>query len=379
MALTIAPVRTRPQLADFITLPCRLYQDMPGYVAPLDYERRMHLDPRKSPFFSHGCARYWIAHRDHRPVGRISAQIDFLADGPGSREIGLFGCLDAIDDGEVVATLLSTAEDWLRERGKRLVRGPFLLSINGETGLLVDGQTEPPMSMMPWHPRYLKGRLWESGYRLAKSLYSYVLDLQSIDVAHHIRLLGLDRNRPEFVLRGLRLGELDSEARIATRLFNDAWRHNWGFTPLTDVEVQTAMRRSRPFLFPYCATFVEYRGEPVSIYLVTPNLFEITADLGNAPSILGWIRFAVRVLRKRYRSCRILLFGVSSRYRNSVAGAAIAATVIGNNLLAAQSLETRLFEAGWILEDNQPTIDILERFNFRRARSYGVYEKSIAD
>src|SRR6202049_2705818 len=103
MSLIIEPVRTRKALTEFIRLPRRLYQRMPGYVAPLDVERRELIDPKKSPFFTHGEAAFWIARRDGRAIGRISAQIDSL----GEEAIGLFGCFDAVDDPEVVARLLA--------------------------------------------------------------------------------------------------------------------------------------------------------------------------------------------------------------------------------------------------------------------------------
>ena len=153
--VTVERVRTRAELTEFIALPRRLYDGMSGFVAPLDHERRQMLDPKKSAFFTHGVASYWIARRGGTAVGRVSAQIDFAADEPDAREIGLFGCLDVVDDGEVVAALLRTAEAWLRERKRRIVRGPFLLSINGEPGLLVEGQGESPVTLLGWHPAYL--------------------------------------------------------------------------------------------------------------------------------------------------------------------------------------------------------------------------------
>jgi hypothetical protein len=49
MTVTIVPVRTRSQLSQFITLPRRLYQGMPGYVSQLDVEQREQLDPKRAP------------------------------------------------------------------------------------------------------------------------------------------------------------------------------------------------------------------------------------------------------------------------------------------------------------------------------------------
>jgi hypothetical protein len=378
VAPSIQPVRTRTQLAEFIGLPRQLYRDLPGYVAPLDRERRELLDPRRSGFFAHGIARYWLARDGATAIGRVSAQIDHLSRADESGKVGMFGCLDAIDDESTIRILLNEAEQWLRRRGCQIVRGPFLLSINNEAGLLLDGHREPPVSLMPWQPPYLERSLQAAGYKRKKTLQSYTLDLTTIDPAKVSRTLGLDRKRPEFVIRGLQLNDLNAEAEIVARIFNDAWQHNWGFTPLTALEVRTVMHRFRPFLFPYSATFVEYGGETVAIYLGTPNLFEISADLGATPSVLAWAKFATRVLRGKYRSHRILLFGVASRYHNSVVGAAIAAAVLGHNIKITQSGEFRFVEAGWVLDDNRSMIDILERLGFEQTRRFGVYEKLLA-
>jgi len=48
-----------------------------AWVPPLILERREHLSPR-NPFFDHARYRAWVAYRDGKPVGRISAQIDRL-------------------------------------------------------------------------------------------------------------------------------------------------------------------------------------------------------------------------------------------------------------------------------------------------------------
>jgi hypothetical protein len=53
MTVTIVPVRTRSQLSQFITLPRRLYQGMPGYVSQLDVEQREQLDPKQAPAPAH--------------------------------------------------------------------------------------------------------------------------------------------------------------------------------------------------------------------------------------------------------------------------------------------------------------------------------------
>src|SRR5215470_1088528 len=107
-------------------------------------EREEAFSPKDNEFLRRAEVRFWIARRDGRDVGRISAQIDPLAQQGGNGHVGHFGCLSVQDDPEAFAALLGTAEDFLKSRGVSHIQGPFSLSINEETGLLVEGFDTPP-------------------------------------------------------------------------------------------------------------------------------------------------------------------------------------------------------------------------------------------
>lgn len=377
MTLIIEPVRTRAQLTEFITLPRRLYRGMPGYVPPLDRERRELLDPRRSPFFSHGIARYWIACDGARALGRVSAQIDHLMPGPEAGEIGMFGCLDAVDDSEVVGALLSAAEEWLHSRGRRLVRGPFLLSINGEPGLLVEGHAEPPVVLLPWHPRYLDAHLRAFGYGRAMGFDCFTADFRNFTHDKRLHQLGGKRIGNEFVVKNLRLGQLDFDAELGRRLYNDAWQYNWGFTPLTESEMQALVRNIRPILFSDSGFLIEYEGNVSAFLLFVPNISELSADLGAAPGLLGWSKFLFRLWRGRYRSVRVGIFGVAAKYRDSVMGARLAAAGLEEWRKRMRAHDVEQVVAGWILENNLQMSRILQSIGFRRSHVYNAYERRL--
>src|SRR5690606_7546973 len=113
-----------------------------------------------------------LAQRAGRDVGRISAQVDQLA----SQGEGHFGFLAAEDDPAVYAALFAAAEQWLRGRGRRRAVGPFSLSINEESGLLVEGFTAPPMMLMAHDPPYAARHVEACGYAKAKDTIAYLYD-----------------------------------------------------------------------------------------------------------------------------------------------------------------------------------------------------------
>lgn len=376
--LTIERVRSRRQLRDFIILPRLIYDGMPGYVAPLDFERRQMLDPRHNPFFTHGEAAYWMAMRNGRAVGRISAQIDYAAVGPDAENIGLFGCLDAIDDGEVVKALFATAETWLRRHGRRVARGPFLLSINGESGLLLDGQLEPPMTLFPWHPGYLDARVREAGYTLVRSLFNFAYDREQLKPESRINWLSALQWRGGITTRDIRLDDLDADMELARQIFNDGWKDNWGFTPTTPSDVQALTRQFKPMLLSRAGGFIEVDGEPAAFLLAIPNLFDLAEGLGPAPSPIGWLRLLIRMKRAKYRSFRLILLGMAAKYRNGPLRTPIAGTIIEELWKRALDLGVDQAIAGWVL-DNNPLSQSLARIGLRKSHTYGVYEKTLVD
>ncbi|WP_246047913.1 hypothetical protein [Hankyongella ginsenosidimutans] len=52
-----------------------LYAGDPAWTPPLRSEVKGLLDRRANPYFEHASAAYFLALRDGKPVGRISAQL----------------------------------------------------------------------------------------------------------------------------------------------------------------------------------------------------------------------------------------------------------------------------------------------------------------
>lgn len=377
MPLSIDLVKSRRDLAQFIALPRHLYARQPGFVAPLDHDRRQLIDPRHSAFLTHGEAAYWIARVDGEAVGRVSAQVDHLAVGPMHDGVGCFGCLDAVDDPAIVAALLAQAESWLAARGKRVVRGPFLLSINGESGLLLSGQQEPPMVMMAWHPPYLAAHVVAAGYALAKVLNSYGFDSRGGDLADRLNRLRIDRRRQTFTIRDMPMERLAEDAEAGRRLFNESWSDNWGFVPVSESEMASMIKSFRMLLRREWGVFVEKNGIIVGFALFLPNVFEISADLGGAPSPLGWIRLAWRALRGRFRGGRGVLFGVAKDMVGTVAGAGVALVLIDELRRRAEKTGVQDLECGWILDDNHAMTSVVQWLGAKRTRRFGVFERTI--
>jgi hypothetical protein len=374
-AIDIIPVQGRALLDRFIRLPERLHSNDPHYIAPLHLERKDALTS-KNPFFGHAEVQFWIARRDGRDVGRISAQIDHQALAIRPDAAGQFGLLAAEDDPAIFQALLATAEDWLRARGKKHIQGPFNLNINEEIGLLIDGFDTPPMLLMGHDKPYIGNRLEEQGFAKEKDVYAYLYDI-TVDLPAGARRL-LERPLPkELTVRRIDFKRYDDEIRTITEIFNDAWRDNWGFVPLTETETDYLAKSLKPLINPRLANIVERNGEPVGFLVGLPNLNEAIRDLGGKLLPFGWAKLLWRLKVSGVKTARVPLMGIKRSASHGVIGSLLPFLLIDAVRKEALSMGFTHIELSWILEDNMPMRRINESLGSVAYKTYRIYEKPL--
>jgi hypothetical protein len=92
-SVDVTPVRGFKDLRAFVQLPFRLHAGTP-WIPPLKLERYLFLNRKVNAFFKHGEAQYFLAHRDGRVVGRVTAQIDRAFNDFHQSRWGMFGFLE---------------------------------------------------------------------------------------------------------------------------------------------------------------------------------------------------------------------------------------------------------------------------------------------
>jgi hypothetical protein len=376
MAVEIIPVETGARLERFIRVPMRLSARDPKYIAPLMFERREALSKKINPFFQHADAQFWLAVKDGRDVGRITAQIDHLARTDPVTPTGYFGMIAAEDDAEVFSALFRTAEDWLRARGRTLALGPFNLSVNEEVGLLIDGFDTPPMLMMGHDQPYVAARVEEQGYAKAKDVYAYISETFDFNALIEKRLKR--PLPPGMVLRQVRMNRFKEEVAIFTDILNDAWSENWGSAAITEAEAKYLGDSLRLILKEDWFWFVEIDGEPAAFIVLLPNIIEMIRDLDGRLIPFGWAKLIWRLKFQPIRSARVPLMGVRKKFQKDRRGALAPFVLI--DAIRKRSVPQGLLRAeySWILEDNMPMRHILEGLSARIYKTYRIYGKTIA-
>lgn len=376
--IEIIPVNGLRNFLAFCRLPRLIYKDQPGFAPPLDAERWTMFAGKLNPHFKLVQSQAWLARRDGKLAGRIFAQIYHEPYAPLGASRAQFGCLDSIDDDDVVAALTRAAEDWLRLRGADVVHGPFSPSVNSEAGLLVQGFDAAPMVFMPWNPAYLSDALERQGYQKARDLISYRYDVGEKDREASPRILTRPEWRKRLNIRTLNLKDVGKEAEIIVDIFNDAWSENWGFVPFTVAEFMSSADGLKMVMPPEGGFMIELDGEAQAFGIILPNLHEITADLGGCLFPLGLPRVISRIRKHAFASGRLALFGIRRALHRKAAGGAVILAFIEEMRERSKSSSIGHVEFGWVLEDNLGMRRPIELSGARIDKVHRVYEKSLA-
>ncbi len=375
--VTVKSVETKADLEAFIRLPWALYRDDPAWVPPLLQERRDLLNPTKNPFFDSGEARLWLAFREGRVVGRISAQVNRAHLQRHKDSTGHFGLLEAEDRPETFQALLAAAEDWLKQQGLTRVVGPFSLSINQESGLLVEGYQHPPSLMMGHARPYYATRLEALGYGKIKDLicYRYGADLELPPaVTSLVRKVTRAEN---ITIRPLDMRRYEEDLGKIMAVFNDAWAENWGFIPMSPVEIKALARDLKPIVRPQSIAIAELDGEPVAMAIGLPNVNEAIADLNGRLLPFGWAKLLWRLKVKTTKTARVPLMGVRREYHGSPLGAALAFAVVETIRRTQMAMGVESVELSWILEDNLPMRRMIEQLGGTAYKTYRLFSREL--
>jgi GNAT superfamily N-acetyltransferase len=371
MGLDVRPVATKRDLTTFIKLPWRLYRNDRNWVPPLVSERRQFLDRTKNPWFEHGEAQEFIAWRDGRAVGRITAQVDRILNEFQGNEWGLFGFFECEDDPEAAGALLDAAERWLRARGRDRMVGPMDFTMNDECGVLVEGFELLPTILTNWTKPYYPALLEGAGLTKAMDTLMWELNVSERDKVHPAIWDVAERveSKHGIVVRPMRKRDMQAEIDRFLTVYNAAWEKNWGFSPLTEQEVRHYARMLKPLLDEHWAFIAEKDGETVGAALTLPDYNQVLKRMNGRLLPFGWLKFLW--YRRKIDRVRVFALGVKREWQHT----GVAARFYQLHFDSAEATPQKGGEMGWILESNSSMNRAMEGMGAHVARRYRLYER----
>jgi hypothetical protein len=366
--------RSSRDILRFLNVSYGIYRTDPNWVAPLLMDlKKVFTD--ENPLFQHAQMQLWIARKEGRDVGRIAGIVDEHFNRSAKEPAAFFGFFESIDDPQVSHELFETVANWARGLKLKILQGPMNPTTNDECGFLVEGFDSPPVFMMTYNPRYYLSHLEKEGFRKAKDLIAFHIDLATLPMDRLSRIAAKVRARnPELVFRPILRKTLDQDILKVKEVYNAAWGENWGFVPMTDAEVDFMAKRLKPLLMEGLIWLAEAGTEPVGFLLALPDYnIALQPLLGHllTPKLLGFIPYLFGW--KRPTRTRVLTLGVKDKYRSK----GLESAMLIEGLKVGIAAGMRESEASWILEDNLMMCRVLEAIGGRPYKKYRIYERAI--
>jgi hypothetical protein len=380
--INIRQVLTKTDKKAFIDLPFRLYAKDPNWVPPLKDEVYGLITPGKNPWFEHGEAELFLAERDGKVVGRISAHIDRLAlqqpreqgMGPGCGNWGLFEAEDDV----VAAALIARAEDALRAKGMTRSMGPISLAMWDEPGLLVEGFKQPPVVMMGFNSPAYAAWVEAAGYAGVQDLLTFDLPIDKDLPELSNRIVAMGERSDRIHIRKVDKSRFDEEAALLLSILNDAWSDNWGFVPFTDAEIAYAGKKLKPIVYEDLIRVAEVDGEPVAFMMTIPDLNEKLKGFDGTLWPFNWAKLLWWLRRPKVTTMRVPLMGVVKRLQSTRMASQLALMLVEyiRRDSVANYGATR-GDFGWVLASNGPMRSVGEAVGGTVNKVYRIYEKTL--
>ena len=374
MSIEIKKVENKKDLKKFINFPHDLYKDDPNYVPMLDMAAKELFSEKKNPFFEHSSVENYMAYKDGKLAGRISAIRNNNYNKYHNSNVGFWGFFDVINDYEVAKALFDTVKKWNRDHGFEAMIGPVNFSTNDTAGLLIEGFDMPPITEMTYNKPYYQDLIEKYGFKKDMDLFAYMIYAKNVS-EKSVKLADLIQKRLEkkgITIRQINMKDFKNEVAKIKEVYNKAWEKNWGFVPATDKEFEFLAEGLKMIVNPQYALVAEHEGKFVGFALTIPNINEITIKFKRG-KLFPFNIFKLLMKKNKTKYVRIITLGVIEGYRKMGIEAVFFARIIQsakkNNIIGG--------EASWILENNEMMNMAAEKLHGEKYKTYRIYRKDI--
>jgi len=372
-AVEIKPVRSSRDRMKFIKMPWSIYKNDPCWVPPLIFEQKEFINPKKGPFFDYGEAALFLAYRGKKAVGRISAHINRRHEEVFKDNKGFFGFFECENNINTARALFSAGEEYLKQKGKKSMEGPFSFSIYDEMGILVEGFDTIPYALNVHNPSYYPKLMEECGFRKSVDWYAFrgKAGITDINVdPRYDKIFERVRRKNSIIFRNIEKKRLDEEADVIKGIFHQAWSRNWGHVDFTEREWERMKNALVSLVVFPLSTIVMVNNEPAGFLL---SVYDANLAVQKTNGRLFPFGFVYLLRIPTIRRFRVILMGVLDKYRHL----GLEVAMVNHVIKKARELGFTEAEMSNIVETNKPMLDSMSHLHVERYKTYRIYIKDL--
>ena len=123
--------------------------------------------------------------------------------------------------------------------------------------------------------------------------------------------------RMRFTVRPGNLRDLPAESVRLRRIYNEAWRDNWGYVPFTEAEFAHMTKEMKPLLRPEFTAIAEVNGEEIGFIIALPDINVALQKINGRLTTFGIPIGLIRLLyeKQRLKRARLIAMGARPEFR----------------------------------------------------------------
>ncbi len=369
----IQPVKS--ELKKYVEFGNSLYKDSPYYVPNLVFDDIHTLLPEKNPAYDYCRAQSFMAYRDGKPAGRITAIINDRLNEKTGRKEARFGFVDFVDDKEVVDCLFSTVEQWARDRGMTEIVGPLGFSDMDREGMLVAGFEEMGTMATIYNYPYYPQHIERLGYTKDTDWIEFRITVPDVVPEKMTRVAEIVRKK--FDLRVLKYTSAkkikEDYGRALFHLINEAYANLYGYCSLSEKQIDYYIDMYLNILrLEYVSVVVDNKGSLIGVGISIPSLSQALRKSSGKLFPFGWARI-LRAMHGHNDVVDLLLVAVKPEYQSKGVNALFFADLC--NIYIKNGV--KFAESNIELESNKSVQSQWDYFDKRQHRRRRAYRKKL--
>lgn len=359
---------------DFINLPFMLYEEDKPWVPPLKSDYKKYILGENNFLNEAGPNTIVVAYKDNLPVGRILVGINNdLNNAKGFKE-GYISQFESIEDKEIAFSLINFAENYLKENGMNLMKGPLSLPGGDDNrGFLIDNFKDPTLIMNTYNKPYYNDFFMEYGFEKYFDCYAYKSYIHNENLERYEKLVPYAMKKHKFKIEKLNLKEIDKEVLDIKEIIIKSMPEDWDdFIPPSDKELELIKKQLVPFAdtdLIYIARTLD--NKPIGFNITLPDYNQVLKKLKGKLLPFGIFKFLY--YKRKINRLRFFVLFVIPEYRNK----GVPSSIYLQSYIAAVKKGYTFGEGSTIWEYNEDMKRDIEKFGGEIYKTYRVYKKSI--
>lgn len=314
--IEIREVKTKKQMKDYVMFSFDLYKNNPYWVPPLIKEELESFDKTKNPAFLSADAHFYLAYKNNKIVGKVTAIINWDEVTKLGKKKVRFGWFDVIDDIEITKALLEKVEAFGHENGMEQIEGPIGFSNLDKVGVLTEGFEEQGLMITWYNFPYYKTHFEQLGFKEEKKYIESRFPFKNVDGAAFSKAAELIKKRYELTPLNFNSSkEIMPYADKMFDLFNKSYAKLQSFVAINEIQIEYFKKKYISFINPeYIKFIVDKDGNMISFSIVMPDFSDALIKAKGKLFPFGF--YHLFNARKKNKNVVFYLIGIVPEYQS---------------------------------------------------------------